>query len=154
MIRLATPADFSAIDRLILTKAEEFRASGKTQWAKYLEPSRSDFVRHDLTKGTVYVYEAKGRIVGSISLIPPTDWDDHLWEDPASAVYLHRLVTDSRMKGKRIGEQLIVHALGESSSLIRLDCVADNRFLNAYYPRFGFIYVGERDGFSLFENKS
>ena len=53
MIRLATQADLSAIDQLILTKAQAFRAAGKTQWVKYLEPSRTDFVTHDVTNGTV-----------------------------------------------------------------------------------------------------
>jgi predicted N-acetyltransferase YhbS len=151
MIRLATQADLSAIDQLILTKAQAFRAAGKTQWAKYLEPSRTDFVTHDVTNGTVYVYEVNGDIAGSVSLIPPTTWDENLWDDPEAAVYLHRLVVDDRLKGRRVGEQLMRHALVETSERIRLDCVATNPFLNAYYPRFGFTYIGERDGFSLFE---
>ncbi|WP_214787994.1 GNAT family N-acetyltransferase [Exiguobacterium sp. s21] len=154
MIRLATQADLSAIDQLILTKAQSFRAAGKTQWQKYLEPSRTDFVTHDVTNGTVYVYEANGDIAGSVSLIPPTSWDENLWDDPDAAVYLHRLVVDDRMKGRQVGEQLMRHALAATSNRIRLDCVATNHFLNAYYPRFGFNYVGERDGFSLFEKEA
>lgn len=154
MIRLATQADLSAIDQLILTKAQSFRAAGKTQWQKYLEPSRTDFVTHDVTNGTVYVYEANGDIAGSVSLIPPTSWDENLWDDPDAAVYLHRLVVDDRMKGRQVGEQLMRYALAATSSRIRLDCVATNHFLNAYYPRFGFRYIGERDGFSLFEKEA
>lgn len=154
MIRLATQADFSAIDRLILTKAREFQTAGKTQWMKYLEPSRSDFVHHDLAKGNVYVFEEGNQIVGSVSLIPPTSWDSNLWDEPSNAVYLHRLVTASHMKGKRIGEQLMRYSLKETKSMIRLDCVADNVFLNDYYPRFGFTYIGERHGFSLFERRT
>ncbi|MFY9856876.1 MULTISPECIES: GNAT family N-acetyltransferase [unclassified Exiguobacterium] len=154
MIRLATQADLSAIDQLILQKAQAFQAAGKTQWVKYLEPSRTDFVTHDVTNGTVYVYETNGTITGSVSLIPPTAWDENLWDDSRGAVYLHRLVVDDRMKGQQIGEQLMRHALAATSDRIRLDCVATNSFLNAYYPRFGFRYVGERDGFSLFETKA
>ncbi|TCI28266.1 GNAT family N-acetyltransferase [Exiguobacterium sp. SL-10] len=151
MIRLATQADLLAIDQLILTKAQSFRAAGKTQWQKYLEPSRTDFVTHDVTNGTVYVYEANGDIAGAVSLIPPTSWDENLWDDPDAAVYLHRLVVDDRMKGQQVGEQLMRHALAATPDRVRLDCVATNPFLNAYYPRFGFRYVGERGGFSLFE---
>ena len=151
VIRLATQADFTAIDQLILKKAEEFQAKGKSQWAKYLEPSRSEFVRHDLINGTVYIYEEDETVVGSVSLIPPTSWDDDLWTESGDAVFLHRLVTDSRMRGKQIGEQLMRHALRETTGLIRLDCVADNLFLNTFYSRFGFTYVGEKNGFSLFE---
>lgn len=150
MIRLATPADFRAIDSLILNKAKAFRAAGKTQWEKYLEPSRTEFVRHDVTNGTVYVYEENGTIFGSVSLIPPTSWDHNLWDDADAAVYLHRLVVDATMKGRGVGEQLMRHALNETDGTIRLDCVATNLFLNRYYPQFGFTYVGERDGFSLF----
>ncbi|HUP78772.1 MAG TPA: GNAT family N-acetyltransferase, partial [Pirellula sp.] len=88
------------------------------------------------------------------SLIPPTDWDHALWDNPDDAVYLHRLVTDSSAKGERIGERLMQHALANTPSTIRLDCVADNAFLNNYYPRFGFRYMGERNGFSLFEKQA
>lgn len=154
MIRLATQADLLAIDQLILQKAQTFRAAGKTQWVKYLEPSRTDFVTHDVTNGIVYVYETDGEISGSVSLIPPTTWDENLWDDPEAAVYLHRLVVDDRMKGRQIGEQLMHHAITATAERIRLDCVATNQFLNSYYPRFGFHYVGERDGFSLFEKEA
>jgi len=120
MIRLATQADLPAIDQLILMKAQAFRAAGKTQWVKYLEPSRTDFVTHDVTNGTVYVYETNGTITGSVSLIPPTSWDENLWDDPGVAVYLHRLVVDDQMKGQKIGEQLMRHALAATSDRIRL----------------------------------
>lgn len=154
MFRFATIDDFSAIDQLILKKAKEFQAAGKSQWVKYLEPSRSDYVRHDLTNGSVFVYERDAQVVGAVSLIPPTDWDVNLWDNPDGAVYLHRLVTDSSIKGERIGERLMEYALSHSPSTIRLDCVADNSFLNGYYPQFGFRYVGEREGFSLFEKQA
>lgn len=154
MLRFATMEDFSVVDQLILKKAKEFQAAGKSQWVKYLEPSRSDYVRHDLTNGTVFVYERNQQVVGAVSLIPPTDWDHNLWDDPDGAVYLHRLVTDSSAKGERIGERLMQHALANTASTIRLDCVADNAFLNNYYPRFGFRYIGKRNGFSLFEKQA
>ena len=154
MFRFATIDDFSAIDQLILKKAKEFQAAGKSQWVKYLEPSRSDYVRHDLTNGSVFVYERDAQVVGAVSLIPPTDWDVNLWDNPDGAVYLHRLVTDSSIKGERIGERLMEYGLSHSPSTIRLDCVADNSFLNGYYPQFGFRYVGEREGFSLFEKQA
>ena len=154
VIRLATQDDFTAIDQLILLKAQEFQTAGKSQWVKYLEPSRSDYVRHDLTNGTVYVYERDNQILGSVSLIPPTDWDDNLWNAHDGAVYLHRLVTDSRMKGERIGERLMQYVLSHTEATIRLDCVADNTFLNDYYPKFGFRYIGEQDGFSLYEKQA
>ncbi|WP_070328229.1 GNAT family N-acetyltransferase [Exiguobacterium aurantiacum] len=153
MIRLATVSDISPIDTLILTKAMEFKAAGKTQWQKYLEPSRTDTVTYDVTNGTVYVYEENDTIIGAVSLIPPTSWDENLWNDADTAVYVHRLVVDSRHKGKQIGSQLMRQAVA-GSKRIRLDCVATNGFLNDYYLRFGFSYVGERDGFSLFEKQA
>ncbi|MEJ6528371.1 GNAT family N-acetyltransferase [Exiguobacterium sp. USCH10] len=154
MFRFATFDDFSAIDQLIVKKAKEFQTAGKSQWVKYLEPSRSDYVRHDLMKGTVFVYERDHHVVGAVSLIPPTDWDHNLWDNPDGAVYLHRLVTDSSLKGERIGERLMQYALSHTASTVRLDCVADNTFLNGYYPQFGFRYIGERNGFSLFEKQA
>ncbi|WP_215143162.1 GNAT family N-acetyltransferase [Exiguobacterium qingdaonense] len=154
MFRVATLDDFAAIDELIVKKAKEFQVAGKSQWVKYLEPSRSDYVRHDLTKGTVFVYERDHQVVGAVSLIPPTDWDHNLWDHPNDAVYLHRLVTDSSAKGERIGERLMQFALSHTTSTVRLDCVADNAFLNGYYLQFGFRYIRERDGFSLFEKQA
>lgn len=152
MIRLATVADVPLIDTLILTKAMEFQAAGKTQWQKYLEPSRTEFVTYDVTNGTVYVYEENDTIAGAVSLIPPTSWDENLWSDADAAVYVHRLVVDSRYRGKQIGSQLMRQAM-TGSKRIRLDCVATNSFLNDYYLCFGFSYVGERNGFSLFEKQ-
>ncbi|OGX79514.1 GCN5 family acetyltransferase, partial [Exiguobacterium sp. SH31] len=104
-------SDISPIDTLILTKAMEFKAAGKTQWQKYLEPSRTEIVTYDVTNGTVYVYEENDTVVGAVSLIPPTSWDENLWNDADTAVYVHRLVVDSRHKGKQIGSQLMRQAM-------------------------------------------
>ncbi len=39
----------------------------------------------------------------------------------------------------------------DEGEILRLDCVASNEFLNAYYTSFGFVYQGTRDGFAIYE---
>lgn len=153
MIRLATKRDANNIANLIEQRAVALNEQGSDQWTEYLEQDLVERVRTDITEGSVYVFEDDQQILASIALLPPDDWDDNLWDDSERGQYIHRIVVSEKLKGRGVGQQLMEHVLEEADEdePIRLDCVADNEFLNSYYPRFGFVFVDSRNGYNTFE---
>lgn len=153
MIRLATKRDAKSITSLIEQRAVALKNQGSDQWTEYLEQDLLARVKTDISLGTVYVYEQHGSVLASIALLPPDEWDHQLWEDGERGQYIHRIVVSEQLKGLGVGQQLIHHVLREADreEPIRLDCVANNEFLNEYYPRFGFVYVDSRNGYNTFE---
>lgn len=153
MIRLATKRDAKLIANLIEQRAVALNEMGSDQWTEYLEQDLLARVTTDLETGSVYVYEQHGSVLASIALLPPDEWDYQLWEDGERGQYIHRIVVSEQLKGRGVGRQLMEHVLqvAEGNEPIRLDCVADNEFLNEYYPRFGFVFVDTRNGYNTFE---
>ncbi|MGH1443345.1 MULTISPECIES: GNAT family N-acetyltransferase [unclassified Exiguobacterium] len=153
MIRLATKRDAKHIANLIEQRAVALNEQGSDQWTEYLEQDLVKRVRTDIAEGSVYVFEDDQQILASIALLPPDEWDDHLWDDSERGQYIHRIVVSEKLKGQGVGQQLMEHVLEEADEEepIRLDCVADNEFLNDYYPRFGFVFVDSRNGYNTFE---
>ncbi|MCT4783263.1 MULTISPECIES: GNAT family N-acetyltransferase [Exiguobacterium] len=155
MIRLATKRDALAIANLIEQRAVALNEQGSDQWTEYLEQDLLKRVETDIASGDVYVYEQADAILASIALLPPDEWDHALWKDGERGQYIHRIVVSEQLKGQGVGQQLMEHVLEEANGEhpIRLDCVADNAFLNEYYPQFGFVYVGTHNGYNTFEYK-
>ncbi|RHB50963.1 GNAT family N-acetyltransferase [Exiguobacterium sp. AM39-5BH] len=153
MIRLATKRDAKHIAHLIEQRAVALKQQGSDQWTEYLKQDLMGRVQTDITSGDVYVYEQDESVLASIALLPADDWDHNLWEDGERGQYIHRIVVSEQLKGQGVGQQLMEHVLREADTHepIRLDCVADNAFLNSYYPRFGFVFVDSRDGYNTFE---
>lgn len=153
MIRLATKRDAKHIAHLIEQRAVALNETGSDQWTEYLELDLLERVQTDIATGSVYVYEQHGFVLASIALLPPDEWDHNLWEDGERGQYIHRIVVSEQLKGRGVGQQLMQHVLREADGdePVRLDCVADNEFLNEYYPRFGFVYVDSRNGYNTFE---
>lgn len=99
--------------------------------------------RHEL-----YLVWRVDALVGAFSL----QWDDaEMWgEQPPDAGYVHGLCVARAFAGRGVGEALLdwagqrVRACGRS--LLRLDCMAANPRLRAWYEAQGFIYQGEAEG--------
>lgn len=153
MIRLATKRDSERIANLIEQRAVALSEQGSDQWTEYLEQDLLARVRTDIATGDVYVYEQDEDILASIALLPADDWDHNLWDDGEHGQYIHRIVVSERLKGQGVGQRLMQHVLGQAKAdePIRLDCVADNAFLNSYYPSFGFKQIDSRNGYNTFE---
>lgn len=82
------------------------------------------------------------RIAGTVTL----DWDDQLWTDhPGRAAYVHRLAVERWAAGA--GILVLDWAAGQArdrdATAVRLDCVAANAGLRAYYERAGFRHRGD-----------
>jgi GNAT superfamily N-acetyltransferase len=80
-------------------------------------------------------------IIGTFTLNYTDPFDEMLWKDLVDdwtdAVYLHRLVVEREYKGYGLGPKALI--FGEQEGLkrgkhyLRLDCMADNKLLKAYY---------------------
>ncbi|KAG0318572.1 hypothetical protein BGZ97_003557 [Linnemannia gamsii] len=91
-------------------------------------------------------------IIGTFTLNYTDPFDQMLWtdlvEDWSDAVYLHRLVVEREYKGYGLGPKALhfaeLEGLKRGKHYLRLDCMADNKLLKAYYR--------EKAGFKEFED--
>ncbi|GAB2592650.1 GNAT family N-acetyltransferase [Streptomyces capparidis] len=145
--RLATEADLAAVVRLRDDAARWMLARGVTgQW----RPGEldEDHFRRITARGEVWLAEAGGRVAGAWEL-----WwrDEDAWgPQPPVAGYVHRLMVDHACAPPGTGRLLLraaerrVAAAGRT--FLRLDCLAGNARLNAYYRDAGYRVVGRKEG--------
>ncbi|OLZ73427.1 N-acetyltransferase [Streptomyces sp. IMTB 2501] len=146
-VRCATEADLAALVRLRDDAARWMLARGiYGQWL----PGELDehHFRRVMAHGEVWLAEVGGRIAGAWELW----WEDEaVWgPQPAVAGYVHRLMVDREVAAPGTGRLLLraaerrVAAVGRTC--VRLDCLAGNAQLNAYYQHAGYRVVGHKEG--------
>lgn len=145
--RLADDTDLTTLVRLRDDAARWMIAQGITgQW----RPGQldEDHFRDIMAKGEVWLAEAGGRVAGAWEL-----WwqDEDAWgPQPPVAGYVHRLMVDHGSAEPGAGSLLLraaerrVAAAGRT--FVRLDCLAGNTRLNAYYLDAGYRVVGHKAG--------
>jgi GNAT superfamily N-acetyltransferase len=139
-LRQARPDEVDVVLDVLANAAAWLRSRGVEQW-----PDRfaTDWVMPAIEAGETWLAELDGQIVGSLVV----QWDDPLfWAGyPSDAGYLHRLAV--RRHGDNLGARLLLwaegHAVAEGKTYLRLDCVAWNDSLRAYYERAGYEYLGD-----------
>jgi len=146
-IRPADETDLTALVRLRDDAARWMLAHGITgQW----RPGELDeeHFRRIMKQGEVWLAEVGGRIAGAWELW----WEDEAaWgPQPPAAGYMHRLMVDRDVAAPGTGRLLLgaaerrVAATGRTC--VRLDCLAGNAQLNAYYQQAGYRVVGRKEG--------
>ncbi|MFD9460693.1 GNAT family N-acetyltransferase [Streptomyces sp. NPDC060027] len=145
--RVATDDDLPAIVRLRDDAARWMLAQGITdQW----QPGELDtgHFRRVMTSGEVWLAEAAGRLAGAWEL-----WwtDEDAWgPQPPVAGYIHRLMVDRSSAPPGTGRLLLQAAerrvTAAGRDVVRLDCLAGNTRLNAYYLNAGYQVVGHKAG--------
>lgn len=98
-----------------------------------------------IDRGEMYLALLGGQAVGTFAL----QWtDDETWgigRDDAG--YIHGLAIHRNVAGMAVGRELLgwseERAVRSGRKYLRLDCVAENGALNAYYRRAGFDYRGQ-----------
>lgn len=145
--RSAHDADLTAVVRLRDDAARWMLARGVTgQW----QPGELgvDHFRRIMETGEVWLAEAAGRIVGAWELW----WEDEdAWGPQSSAAgYVHRLMVDHGSVPPGTGRQLLHVAerrvADAGRPLVRLDCLAGNTRLKAYYLNAGYRAAGHKEG--------
>ncbi|MET9406234.1 GNAT family N-acetyltransferase [Streptomyces sp. NPDC002935] len=145
--RLAADADLVAVVQLRDDAARWMNSRGiKGQW----QPGElgEDHFRRIMENGEVWIAEADGRVLGAWELW----WEDQdAWgPQPRTAGYVHRLMVDHANAAPGVGRRLLRAAecrVAEAGhALARLDCLADNARLTAYYLDAGYHVVGHKTG--------
>ncbi|WP_037704520.1 GNAT family N-acetyltransferase [Streptomyces scabiei] len=145
--RLAEDTDLATLVRLRDDAARWMLAQGITgQW----QPGQldEDHFRKTMVSGEVWLAEADGRVAGAWELW----WEDEdAWgPQPPVAGYVHRLMVDRSSAQPGTGRFMLraaerrVAAAGRA--FVRLDCLAGNTRLNAYYLNAGYRVVGHKAG--------
>ncbi|MGK5638830.1 GNAT family N-acetyltransferase [Streptomyces sp. URMC 126] len=140
-------ADLAALVRLRDEAARWMIGRGVTgQW----QPGELDVdhFRRIVRSGEVWLAEAGGRVVGAWELW----WEDEDAWGPREpeAGYVHRLMVDREAGGPGTGRMLLRAAerrvAERGRHLVRLDCLAGNARLTAYYLDAGYRVVGHKAG--------
>ncbi|RLV04339.1 N-acetyltransferase [Streptomyces griseocarneus] len=146
-IRPAAEADLATLVRLRDDAARWMPTRGITgQW----QPGEldEDHFRQVMTHGEVWLAEADGHIAGAWELW----WEDEAaWgPQPPVAGYVHRLMVDRGTTARGTGRLLLTAAERRVAEVgrthVRLDCLAGNARLNAYYRDAGYRVVGHKAG--------
>ncbi|MFI1191223.1 GNAT family N-acetyltransferase [Streptomyces californicus] len=145
--RLASEADLPSVVRLRDAAARWMLARGVTgQW----QPGELgvEHFRRVSESGEVWLAERADGVVGAWELW----WEDEdAWGPQAGAAgYVHRLMVAHADVPPGTGRRLLRAAeqrVAETGrGLVRLDCLADNARLNAYYLAVGYRAVGAKEG--------
>jgi GNAT superfamily N-acetyltransferase len=112
---------------------------GITQWPARFE---SSWIEEAILQGETWLVEVEGAIGGTVTV----DWSDPVWSDACGdAAYIHRMAVRRRCRG--LGSVILAWAAEmvrqHNCVALRLDCVAANDRLRAYYETAGFIYRGD-----------
>lgn len=146
-VRPAAASDLAALVRLRNDAASWMLARGITgQW----RPGELDeeHFRRVMAHGEVWLAETGGRPAGAWELW----WEDEdAWgPQPPVAGYVHRLMVDRSAAAPGTGRVLLAAAerrVAEAGrTWMRLDCLAGNAQLNAYYVDAGYRVVGRKEG--------
>ncbi|MGO4548319.1 GNAT family N-acetyltransferase [Paenibacillus sp. 2TAB23] len=145
----ARPEDTEAVLQLLVQTAEWLRSKGSRQWSGLLQGEDSHQTPEAIKRGEVYLFMQGSMLAGIVMLMQKESaWDRELWgaEGHESAIYLHRLAINREAAGKNVGEAIVRWAASgivfEGKDRIRLDCIANNAKLNAFYLNCGYAYKG------------
>jgi protein-tyrosine phosphatase len=138
----AAAADAAAVVRLRDAAVEWLLARGIDQWRPGEVVETRVAARADA--GELFVVRSRDQVVAAVVIVPadPVIWGPR----PEDAGYVHTLVIDRRQAGLGLGRRVLdlveVHLVARGATLARLDCVATNDRLTAYYRDAGYTEVG------------
>jgi GNAT superfamily N-acetyltransferase len=100
-------------------------------------------MKDNIERGEVYLAKDLDGIVGTITL----QWTDlKYWGDlPPDSGYVHKFAVKRSHSGKGLGVRMLQWAeqktKREGKKYLRLDCLATNKIIRAYYEKAGFVYI-------------
>ncbi len=143
-VRTANATDLLAVLAMLDEASAWLRSKGLDQWQR---PPRVERIREHLDAGEVFLAEDHaGQPIATITLTGFADPD--FWtpaDDPASALYVRRLLVTRRAAGQGLGAALLdwaaERAQRQGHRWLRLDAWRTNRGLLDYYRRLGWTHM-------------
>ncbi|KAG0244558.1 hypothetical protein BGW41_007321 [Actinomortierella wolfii] len=136
----------------ILERAAAWMVANKlNQWypGSFVAPKTHAHIENTIGRGNAYFIvkynnpnePSDETIIGTFTLNYDDPFDEMLWKDLVDdwtdGIYLHRLVVEREYKGFGLGPKALHFAeqmgLRHGKKYLRLDCMADNKLLKAYY---------------------
>jgi ribosomal protein S18 acetylase RimI-like enzyme len=121
---------------------------GLKQWSFWQDPpaDKIAWIWQGLTNQEFYLVKTENNLLGMYRLM---NEDELYWgKQSQTAAYIHSLVVKKEFAGQKLGNQILQYIenqlLRQNIFLLRLDCVAENLALCAYYEKQGFVKVGEK----------
>lgn len=158
IIHRAKPEDVKMIDNLLKETALWLKSIGSLQWNGILEGKDNHDTASAIDRGEVFYGTLNTEVIGMFILWNrQSKWDAALWGADSSDdyYYLHRLNIKRDKAGKGISHLMInaakEHALTDQKKAVRLDCIADNEFLNQMYLKEKFDFVNCKKNFDAGE---
>jgi len=137
-IRRATQDDLAIVLRVLDDAAAWLSSRGIHQWPVAFEPH---WISPDIEAGETWLALKDDSPVATLTL----GWSDPLWPDDGRAGYVHRLARKRDTPG--LGDALLDWVAEQveirGRDFIRLDCVATNQVLRAYYEDRAFKHRGD-----------
>ena len=137
---VAAPGQLDEVLAVLDEASAWLQERGVDQWPSRFEPS---WVEGAVRRGETWLALAGGMVSGTVTL----DHSDSVWDGlpGAAALYVHRMAV--RRSAPGLGSVILGWAAGvarqQGREALRLDCVASNRRLRAYYEAAGFVHRGD-----------
>ncbi len=136
---VAAPGQADEVLAVLDEAAAWLQERGVEQWPSRFEPS---WVEGAVSRGETWLVLAGGTVSGTVTL----DHSDPVWDGlPGAALYVHRMAV--RRSASGLGTVILDWAAGvarrQGREALRLDCVAANGRLRAYYEAAGFAHRGD-----------
>lgn len=145
-IHQATIEDNQIINELLTQTAQWLKSIGSTQWSEVLEGRDNHNTPRAIERGEVYYATLNGEVAGMFILWNnQSDWDREMWgPDNKEWMYLHRVNIMREFAGTSVAHDIVEEAkkiaLKKQLKGIRLDCMAEIEYLNAFYKDAGFSF--------------
>ncbi|MCG7343651.1 GNAT family N-acetyltransferase [Sporosarcina sp. ACRSL] len=154
-IRKATEQETSTVIALLKDVAIWLQSNDIDQWGFLLKGGEDEEIRQAIIDNATYVACQNDEILATFTLYSQqSEWDQHIWgqEDISDVLYLHRVAVRPEYMKNGIGKDTLSWIDENVSKTIRLDCVAHNSKLCAYYEKNGFSLIGTTaDGHCKFQ---
>ncbi|MFF9406137.1 GNAT family N-acetyltransferase [Streptomyces anandii] len=143
LIRPGSPDELGTVEALLREASAWLASRGIDQW-QY--PPHRDRIMTALKQGVCFLAFADGEPVATLQV---DDYaDPEFWtpdDDPATALYVHRMAVSRRAAGGGVGDWLLTwatdRAAAQSKRWLRLDAWKDNEGLHRYYKAAGFTLI-------------
>lgn len=142
-IRRARAGELRVVAALWQEASAWLASRGLDQW-QY--PPRQESIQRSIAAGECWLVEDRDQVVATITLdhhADPEFWRPE--DDPAAALYIHRMVVARKAAGSDLGAALLDwaarRATAEGKTWLRLDAWRTNEDLQRYYAGQGFDLV-------------
>lgn len=153
--RKATEEEATTVIALLKEVAAWLQKSDISQWGFLLEGGEDEEIKQAIKDSATYVACRDDKIIATFTLYSQqSEWDQHIWgrEEISEVLYLHRLAVRPQFMKSGIGKEILKWIDENLDKTIRLDCVAHNPKLCAYYEENGFTLIGTTaDGHCKFQ---